>query len=112
MEQLSYFEFYALVAIGYMPTFLVFTPLIDALLKQLCIGRRQRYWLLLIQIVFVFLLGLAILTYCPWFDRRIPSYLFIFDSRALFGEFISGFALLVYAIIRKRKHSSKKNEKL
>ena len=110
MEQLSSFEFLTLLAIGYLPTYLVCTPLIDVLLKLLCVERRHRYWILVIQIVFVYLLGLALLTYCPWFDRKIPSYLFIFDSSALFGEFISGFALLVYAIIRKRKHSSLKNE--
>ena len=103
MEQLSSFEFLTLVAIGYLPTYLVCTPLIDVLLKHLCVERRHRYWILVIQIVFVYLLGLAILTYCPWFEEKIPSYLFIFDTSALFGEFLSGVLLLVFTFIIKPK---------
>ena len=105
MEQLSLLEFLILVAIGYLPTYLVFTPLVGVLLKQLCIVRKYRYWLLFIQIMFVFLFGLAVLTYCPWFNREIPSYLFIFDSSALFGELLSGLSLLVYAIIKRKNRS-------
>ena len=102
MEDITTIELFEIMFVKFLPTLLVGSLLLVDYLKKHNVKLTKQIWIVSAQNVFVYLFGLAMATYVPLYDFKIPLNLYIFDTGAIIGEVVSALLLLFIKKLTQR----------